>query len=204
MPRYGTCLDCGTLNVSLRRDGCANCYAIDTQDLVHPGSPIQRLMRRVHRASNGCWLYGGYIAEATGYGFFAIGRGKGWTAHRSAYHILVGPIPPGTQVDHTCHNDDPMCVGGKTCLHRRCVNPDHLEAVAGRINTLRSLNTRAACNAGKTRCKNGHDFTPQNTRVVTRVRKDGSVRFGRQCKECARAAMRRYEASGRRPRRAAV
>lgn len=114
-----------------------------------------RFWRNIEDASDphACWL-------------FTIGRCRdGYTqmrvdgiltmAHRFAYEFLIGEIPDGMELDHTCHNLD-SCTGGP-CEHRRCVNPAHLEPVTPRVNTLRSFNP-AAINARKTRCKNGHEF----------------------------------------------
>lgn len=74
-----------------------------------------------------CWLWtaGKY---ASGYANLA---GK-YYAHRYAYELLVGPIPEGHQLDHTC-------------FVRHCVNPAHLRPVTNKQNnehmTLRASNT---------------------------------------------------------------
>ena len=49
------------------------------------------------------------------------GRYRGQQAHRYAYELHKGAIPPGHVVHHTC-----FC--------KRCVNPDHLEAISQRDN----------------------------------------------------------------------
>jgi hypothetical protein len=64
-----------------------------------------------------CWLWLACKYES-GYGSFQLGRrpggGKRYTgAHRAAYELFVGPIPPGQQVLHRCDV-------------RACVNPAHL------------------------------------------------------------------------------
>ena len=91
-------------------------------------------------------------------------------AFRVAYELAYGPVPDGLQVDHICHNNDPDCPGGDICEHRGCVNPAHLEAVPGKINTQRAHHR-------KTCCKYGHEFTPENTYY----RANG----GRRCRTCA-------------------
>ncbi len=45
-------------------------------------------------------------------------------AHRVAYQLMIGQIGQGLVLDHLCKN-------------RRCCNPEHLEPVTIRENTLR-------------------------------------------------------------------
>ena len=61
-----------------------------------------------------CWIWKPN-SSVGGYGQFGL-NGKPQLAHRAAYKLLVGPIPPKLTIDHLC------CV-------RSCVNPQHLEAV---------------------------------------------------------------------------
>lgn len=78
----------------------------------------------------GCWIWTGRLTE-DGYAYMA-----GERAHRIAYQAIVGPIPHGLSIDHTCH-DPRTCVCGPRCPHRRCVNPAHMEPVTGYENWLR-------------------------------------------------------------------
>ena len=98
---------------------------------------VSRFMLKVEVAPNGCWVWRGTITPK-GYGMFH-GDEKMGSAHRWAYSNLVGPIPADLQLDHTCHTDDKDCPGGNDCLHRRCVNPAHLEPVTAQGNSLRGL-----------------------------------------------------------------
>lgn len=76
---------------------------------------------------------------------------------------MVGEIPPGLTLDHLCRN-------------KVCVNPDHLDPVPGRVNTLRA---RALI----THCKQGHEFTEENTYVWTNG--------WRKCRVCMRVSSQR-------------
>ena len=62
------------------------------------------------------------------------------SAHRLSYELFVGPIPPGTDILHSC--DDPGCV-----------DPDHLHPGDDLLNTIEKIERgRVACNKGN---KNG-------------------------------------------------
>lgn len=54
-----------------------------------------------------CWNWGG-AAGPQGYGFIKRKDGTQLRAHRFAYELANGPIPPGMFVCHTC--DNPSCV----------------------------------------------------------------------------------------------
>lgn len=109
-----------------------------------------------------CWLWTGATA-GKGYGVIRI-SGKNVYVHRHVYELLVGPIPPGMEVDH---------VRSWGCRSNACVNPLHLEAVTPRENQLRSARVRAR----RTHCKHGHPYDVGNTRSTPR---------GRVCRRCER------------------
>lgn len=83
-----------------------------------------RIADRIQPCPNtGCWLWEGRWDSGNGYGKVSW-RGRTWMAHRLVYVLLVGPIPEGHHLDHRCRV-------------RPCCNPDHLEPVTPRENTLR-------------------------------------------------------------------
>ena len=87
-------------------------------------------------------------------------------AHRLAYELTIGDIPGDLTVDHLCRN-------------RRCCNPAHLRLLTNEENG--KLNGQAV----QTHCHNGHEFSPENTRLNSRGH--------RTCRACERA----YAASRR-------
>jgi hypothetical protein len=146
----------------------------------------ENLLQRMDHQPNGCIHFMG--ATNSGYGIVWVGAPEGRRlrrAHRAHYELMIGPIPEGMTLDHTCHNEDPTCLGGPTCLHRRCVNLEHLEPKSRGAN----VNASPRSNARKTHCKWGHEFTPENTSVW---------RGHRKCRACDRRRWYfRGEATGR-------
>lgn len=110
-----------------------------------------------------CWLWIGGIGTGSrnAYGVVAF-RGKLRLVHQLLYEELVGPIPDGHELHHTCENS-------------LCANPAHLEP----ITHIEHLSERHY----GTHCPQGHDRSPANA---------GLRRNGRRyCKACAREAMAR-------------
>lgn len=126
-----------------------------------------------------CWEWTAYIMP-NGYGRFRSGgnspRGPEWgLAHRWSWTLYRSPVSENLHLDHLCHTADSLCPGG-ACLHRRCVNPDHLEPVTPRENLLRSPLTRTSICAARTQCPQGHPYDEINTYT--------GPEGGRQCKIC--------------------
>jgi hypothetical protein len=80
------------------------------------------LQNRISIDERGCWLWTGRM-NRNGYGR-AYWYGKEPVVHRLVYEILIGQIPKGLVLDHLCRV-------------RHCCNPEHLEPVTIRENTLR-------------------------------------------------------------------
>lgn len=134
------------------------------------------------RGPDECWHWKRGVHH--GYGHTAFKK-KRIMAHRATYHLLIGPIPEGTELDHVCHNRDADCVGGDDCPHRSCVNPWHLEPVDHSENVKRGRT--GAHNAVKTHCPKGHPYSGEN--LYEHVR-NGLIE--RKCRACAAETRRRY------------
>jgi hypothetical protein len=98
-------------------------------------SEAERFWSKVDRTdSSGCWLWLGQ-RNAWGYGHFrrtvVLGTYVAVKAHRYAYTLAIGPIPPGLTLDHLC---------GRPA----CVRPDHLEPVTNAENLRRRHARRRA------------------------------------------------------------
>lgn len=125
---------------------------------------------KVERAPSGCWEWQG-AKTSNGYGdgwnylYPGAGGKRRVSAHRQSYVMAKGEIPEGLQIDHLCRN-------------KKCVNPEHLEAVTQQENMRR---------AAKTHCKHGHPFSEENTAI--------DPRGGRRCKACGRERTRAFYAA---------
>lgn len=153
-----------------------------------PTTLYERFWKKVE-ITDGCWRWIG--ARSRGYGYIYLDEQRGQTlAHRVAYEMLVGLIPEGAEIDHVCHNGDASCANGRQCLHRRCVNPDHLEPVTHQVNVTRG---NADFNKNKTHCKFGHAFDEKNTRWKVSKTTGNRVRY---CRACNAVRVKRYIDAG--------
>jgi hypothetical protein len=129
------------------------------------------------RGNDECWpwLAG---CDRDGYGKFAVGLGghrqRHVSAHRFGYELLVGPIPDGQVVCHSCDNP-PCCNPAHWFLGTPRENNDD-KVAKGRHAKLWGTPLR---NSRKTHCRRGHELTPQNTRIYIRGGHEQ-----RRCKSC--------------------
>jgi hypothetical protein len=121
-------------------------------------------MRNVAVTEDGCWLWKG-AKTPNGYGKFRRAGQPERVAHRILWEHNNGPVPEGMELDHTCRT-------------RECVRPTHFEVVTPSENTRRQDHA----NRNKTHCPQGHEYTPENTRLDSKNR--------RTCRECERARTR--------------
>jgi hypothetical protein len=120
-------------------------------------------------------------ADTKGYRVFAFGR-RGFAGvrhrrlHRLVLEAFVGPCPPGLQA---CHADDVKANNVLSNLRWDTASGNGLDQVRnGRHH-----------NASKTHCKQGHEFTPENTYT--------SPSGGRRCRQCQRDWSARWAAHKR-------
>lgn len=112
---------------------------------------------------NGCWLWQGNV-DTKGYGRLWDGATHRTVyAHRYFYVQLGFTIPAGLVLDHLCRVT-------------RCVRPTHLEPVTIAENIRRGIGKSL-----KSKCANGHDYTPENVAL------DGRKRYCRLCKKVRNA-----------------
>jgi hypothetical protein len=152
---------------------------------------IRRFEANRSSRGDGCWEWTGPVMRE-GYGRFTYQKGKRILAHRLAFLLSGRTLDPALVIDHTCHNRDESCKGGRTCPHRRCVNPDHLEQVTSTENILRGKSPPAKFSR-VTKCSRGHLFTPENTRLSA----DGHYRDCLACARIRQAKIREKRRNGR-------
>ena len=143
-------------------------------DLPLPPAPdtfTARFWDRVDKSGD-CWPWIG-SRQVNGYGHVRS-QNRSLYAHRVAWTLANGPIPPGLWVLHRCDNPP-------------CVNPSHLFLGTARDNTLDSIaKGRWAIghhHLGRSAsCRKGHERTTAN------VQPNGA------CRPCSRLRGRRYRA----------
>jgi endogenous inhibitor of DNA gyrase (YacG/DUF329 family) len=108
----------------------------------------ERFWEKVEKTES-CWLWTGGLLK-TGYGSVRVG-GKALRAHRVAYELLVGKIPDGMLLRHSCDNP-------------KCVNPSHL------IPGTKRQNTEDALERGQHVCGEDHFRSKLDNRSVTTIR----------------------------------
>lgn len=133
-----------------------------------PKRPLSERFWEKVDAEGDCWEWNGTHTQG-GYGTFKI-DGTMKVVHRVAWELLIGPIAEGMQLDHLCRN-------------RGCLNPSHLEEVTPTENVRRGMSAIPGGHqpqARKTHCKNGHEFTFENTYIS----KGKKGRTARKCRKC--------------------
>lgn len=159
--------------------------------------PIERWNSKVHQdlnsetVSTDCWTWTAALSH-DGYGDFSL-SGQKARAHHILWSLEHGSPPAfvygsrgweRVHLGHLCHDRDETCEGGPSCLHRRCVNPEHLALQS------QSENLRAGHAGGherrKTHCPSGHSYAEDGFTYTDPRGK--SRRYCRPCKSGQRSA----------------
>lgn len=133
------------------------------------GVDMPTILANIEPQPDGCVLW----TRAVGSHGYGVARyhGRPQLVHRLVYAHLVGAIPDGKHLDHTCSN-------------RRCVNPEHLQPV-----TIPENNA-----ASRRRGRHGN----QNTAKAACPRCGGAFTIytgERRCRPCRAAYLRAWRAA---------
>lgn len=122
----------------------------------------EKFLRKVDQIQGGCWLWKGSLFRL-GYG--RVRRNdKIRSAHIVSYELFIGKVPDGLEIDHLCRV-------------RRCVNPQHLQAVTHKENMRRAFPTPP------THCPKGHAYDEKNTYINPMGRKVCRTCTNQHCME---------------------
>ena len=118
---------------------------------------LEKIVKQLEyfKQEGNCWKWTGRI-DNSGYAVVNV--------HRLMFELFNGKIPKGLVIDHLCRERD-------------CFNPNHLEAVTQKENTLRGKGM-ASKNAKKTHCPQGHPLFGDN------LEKYGLSKGKRVCLTC--------------------
>ena len=131
--------------------------------LPEPKANILRHMWPKIKIPDGCWEWSGsltmegYATNVSVNGTSGPDRER-HLPHRLIFQWFKWDIPDGMTIDHLCKN-------------RKCMNPDHMEAVTAGENVRRGLK--------RAYCKRGHPQTPENRYVY---KANGRTR--ERCRPC--------------------
>jgi len=109
---------------------------------------IERFWKHVNKTAT-CWIWKASKSNRV-YGNFSV-KDVLFRAHRISYFIKNGEVKREFTIHHKCNNPS-------------CVNPDHLQQISLKENTLLG-NSFSAKEARQTHCKRGHKFTKENTYI---------------------------------------
>jgi hypothetical protein len=114
---------CGELTPIAQKSDQRRGYVKDHPIRYINGHQKKRPLAYTLDVETNCWMWEGAVDDQ---GYAQIKRGgRGGHGHRVVWEETHGPVPDGLELDHICKR-------------RRCINPDHLEAVTHATNCQRS------------------------------------------------------------------
>ncbi len=120
-----------------------------------------------------CWIWLG-CRDHDGYGGITVNK-KTLRSSRWIFEQVIGPIPKGMLICHTCDNPS-------------CVNPRHLFFGTSKDNMLDALKKgRLKTGPRKTHCIRGHEMNEKNAPIIKT-----KGYFTRMCILCRRINSREY------------
>ena len=106
------------------------------------------------RSQDACWKWLASTKQG-GYGKIMGDDGRFYLAHRVAYELLIGVIPPGLLLCHRCDNSG-------------CVNPAHM-FIGTQADNLKDMRAKGL---GNPPCGTRHPRARLTEQLVTQIRSD--------------------------------
>jgi hypothetical protein len=146
-----------------------------------PNTAAERLNARLVLQPNGCLEWTGRSVNPKGYAKIRDDDDKMTLAHRLAWKLVNGPIPPDLKVLHHCDNP-PCCQTEPTEDY-----PEGHLFLGTAADNMADMKAKGRSRGWDiTHCPQNHPYTASNTYV--------SPRGHRFCRTCNRAAVARYKA----------
>jgi len=170
-----TCKQCGVSFTTKRSEQqfcCKKCgvrHTSDTSKTAERG--IERIMNRVEKQENGCWLFTGHH-DRGGYGMMQF-KGKMQLTHRLVWMLThnMTSLPRDLHVCHACDNPP-------------CVNPAHLFLGTHRDNMQDMVNKgRKTYKAVLGEEVSSHKLTSDDVRAIRARYQAGSITYRRLADE---------------------
>lgn len=130
-------------------------------------SRFSKKLEAIAGGENACWPWRGARMRSSGYGVFNVGaynKPRQVGAHRLAYQLFIGTIPPNYSICHHCDNPP-------------CCNPKHLFAgtALDNMTDMHAKGRRSYYRAEK--CWRGHMYSGENLYIEPK-------KGARQCLAC--------------------
>jgi len=128
--------------------------------------------------TSNCWLFNGYLSSY-GYGRITVDYVNYYV------HTISAIIYLDFSLDDICHQINHK---DNVCSNKNCWNPEHLYIGTQMENVQDTVIKGISGRPTQTHCKNGHEFTPENTYIREKT-------GDRLCKTCRDERNRRNYAT---------